>query len=940
MAVERTPLPVVRGTTDYADCAACPLAKDGQPVRPVTAEGPANPAWIIVGMEPGSTEIALGRPFVGMSGQIVAKALGAIQRPRDEVWITNAAACWRPGASDAMRWRAAECCAPRLEAELAQFPGKPILALGATAAQIVLKDTSFRITERSGTYYRTDFAADALTPDRAVIPSIHPAAMLRGGGASANHAPDLGFWNLIYDASKVDAIARGRNIVFGEELGVDWDHEWEDPKRGEQLIEYVVQEIRRTGVGACDTECYVKHPERQESALRPRQAHLRAIGLGTRDYAASVYWPIMTTRGKRLVRELFATPTIHLDFHNRLYDLPVLRRHGFPVLAKAGCTMLRHHSAFPGAAHDLQTVTAQFYAVSAWKSEFRDGDDTPEALTRYCSKDTQAAARLAKPLDAALKALNAERTYAIDLEMAEIAEDMHEAGVLVSRQVNEELRQRFTDAIKKHREALEAKVYEPAMLEKVWDYLAFEMAKKRRMPKDPAKHDPPDFESRHAKRLAEIKASYVKIDKKTGLPSKKRWRFSPGAPNHVIAYLRAVGVVFTQLTDKGAISTKKDILKEMSYIPEVGNITSFKENTKLLSTFCVKMFDRQAQTVVVEPASYWLEKAAAAAQRATRAKSPENQAKARDLADKCRAVAAEAPQEREERPVFKYGFADEHGRIHPRWSIHKITGRWGAEDPMFQNWPKADKRTGRPNLRAQCVAPPGMVLVGFDFAQLEARIIALLSGDPWLVDIFAAGKDVHTEFARVVWPEFDSLDPAIRKVLRDQVKRLEFGGFYGGTAEGLWKKVVGDVPDLRVEDVARALAFMRKAMPGVTAWHQELFRTVAKPPFELRSAIYGRRRVFPLGQADESDVKNFTVQATGADVMNTALKILHPRLRNFRGARLICQIHDFAAIECRDADKDKMKALVIACATQEHTHKATTIRFPVDAKIGASLADV
>ena len=53
----------------------------------------------------------------------------------------------------------------------------------------------------------------------------------------------------------------------------------------------------------------------------------------------------------------------------------------------------------------------------------------------------------------------------------------------------------------------------------------------------------------------------------------------------------------------------------------------------------------------------------------------------------------------------------------------------------------------------------GQLLAELDAAQLEARIIALLSGDPFLNDIFANKKDIHSEFARIVWPTPDAPQP-------------------------------------------------------------------------------------------------------------------------------------------------------------------------------------
>jgi DNA polymerase-1 len=291
--------------------------------------------------------------------------------------------------------------------------------------------------------------------------------------------------------------------------------------------------------------------------------------------------------------------------------------------------------------------------------------------------------------------------------------------------------------------------------------------------------------------------------------------------------------------------------------------------------------------------------------------------------------------------VVSYGHADDQDRIHPRWNVHRITGRWSAEDPQSQNWPKADKKKGRPNLRSQVVAPEGRMIVGFDFAQLEARIIALLSGDPFLCDIFHTGKDIHSEFARIVFPDFDDQPYDRRKILRDTVKRPEYGAFYGGQVETLWNNIKKDYPDVQLADIARMVSLMTARMPGVTMWHQQLLRDVAQPPHEIRSAIYGRRRCFPLGNADINDVYNFPVQSTGADIMAAGLLALMPKLRrNYRRAEPIIQIHDAIVFECDEDESDRLQADVKECFEQTHTHNGVTIHFPVDPAAGKSWADV
>jgi DNA polymerase I-like protein with 3'-5' exonuclease and polymerase domains len=78
------------------------------------------------------------------------------------------------------------------------------------------------------------------------------------------------------------------------------------------------------------------------------------------------------------------------------------------------------------------------------------------------------------------------------------------------------------------------------------------------------------------------------------------------------------------------------------------------------------------------------------------------------------------------------------------------TGRWGGDDKVnLQNLPSRgkDKNTLK---RAMC-APPGYVIVDADSSQIEARIVAWLSGQKDLVKAFDEGRDVYKIMAAKIY---------------------------------------------------------------------------------------------------------------------------------------------------------------------------------------------
>ena len=111
------------------------------------------------------------------------------------------------------------------------------------------------------------------------------------------------------------------------------------------------------------------------------------------------------------------------------------------------------------------------------------------------------------------------------------------------------------------------------------------------------------------------------------------------------------------------------------------------------------------------------------------------------------------------------------GRVHPDFMLGTKTGRLACSAPNFQQLP-ADVRPG-------IVAPAGRLLVVADYAQVELRVLAELSGDEALRAEFATGGDVHRSAAAAIAgipPEQVTADQ------RRAAKAIVFGTVYGSGA--------------------------------------------------------------------------------------------------------------------------------------------------------------
>lgn len=154
-------------------CTRCPLALGRTNV--VFGVGDPHADLMFVGEGPGAQEDLQGEPFVGRSGklldQLMQEELGF---GRDRCFVTNVVKCRPPGNRDPMP-EEITACRPYLEAQIGLIDPKVIVTLGNFATKLLLQTTE-GITRLRGRSY--PFGKGAL------VPTFHPAALLRSGGES------------------------------------------------------------------------------------------------------------------------------------------------------------------------------------------------------------------------------------------------------------------------------------------------------------------------------------------------------------------------------------------------------------------------------------------------------------------------------------------------------------------------------------------------------------------------------------------------------------------------------------------------------------------------------------------------------------------------------------------------------------------------------------
>ena len=165
-----TPLELVRD--EARACTACKLADLGR-TQVVFGMGDPDADLLFIGEGPGAEEDKQGLPFVGRSGKLLDKLLlEELGLTRDAVYIANVVKCRPPGNRDPEPDEIATC-RPWLERQLELVDPKVVVTLGKFSTQLLL-DTKVGITKLRGREYRFG--------DAVLIPTVHPAYVLRGGG--------------------------------------------------------------------------------------------------------------------------------------------------------------------------------------------------------------------------------------------------------------------------------------------------------------------------------------------------------------------------------------------------------------------------------------------------------------------------------------------------------------------------------------------------------------------------------------------------------------------------------------------------------------------------------------------------------------------------------------------------------------------------------------
>lgn len=211
-------------------------------------------------------------------------------------------------------------------------------------------------------------------------------------------------------------------------------------------------------------------------------------------------------------------------------------------------------------------------------------------------------------------------------------------------------------------------------------------------------------------------------------------------------------------------------------------------------------------------------------------------------------------------PVYDIEVEDTHNFIANELCVHN------SSNINLQN---LDKRK-HPEIRQIIVAPEGYVLIIFDYAQLEARVLAALSNCRNLIDAIKTGYDIHLAKTYEIWGEdfIKKLSPKEIKAYRYKAKNeFVFPSFYGAKPKSVAKWL--DISETHAQNVQDKLWF---DFPEIKEWQDKILKIYEKKRFiEIPP---GRRRYAPL---TINEILNTPVQGGAASIVSKVMNKIRKR---------------------------------------------------------------
>ncbi len=267
------------------------------------------------------------------------------------------------------------------------------------------------------------------------------------------------------------------------------------------------------------------------------------------------------------------------------------------------------------------------------------------------------------------------------------------------------------------------------------------------------------------------------------------------------------------------------------------------------------------------------------------------------------------------------------GHIHTSFNqAVTATGRLSSSDPNLQNIPVRGE-DGK-EIRKAFIPEPGCLFFSADYSQIELRVMAHLSGDENMINVFREGKDLHAATAATIYKK--NIDEVSRDE-RTKSKRANFGIIYGITMFGLAERL-----EISRDEARQLIDGFFETFPQVHDYMEQAKEQAREKGYV--TTLFGRRRYLPDIRSANGTVRGFAernainapIQGTAADIIKVAMIHIYNRFKT-EGIRskMILQVHDELNFSVYPEEKERVEKIVL-----EEMQNAFQMKVPLVADSG------
>lgn len=399
-------------------------------MNPIKHCGPIDANIAIVGMAPGDDEVKSGTPFTGPAGQLLTNCMRQVGMSRGDCFITNLSE-YQPPKHDLSLLSTIGVNLDneinRCKNELRRVSPRVILCLGA--------DALYHLTGYSGIYdmrgspIKCNFMTNSW-----IIPSIHPAALLRGEYKHSAY--------LMYDIMKCMEIAKHK-------IWRPIDRIYRTNPTFLEVIEYLKDivesgrcfEFDKARLGGIKTKVAIDLETNFMSKDNGLE-YIRCFGIA-KSPADAMCIPIHTSSGSRwsineeyeiwtLIRKICQHEYIIKVAQNQSFEMSVLHK-WVGEIHPIRDTAIGHHLINPETPKALQFLTSVYTDMPFYKDDAKNSTWEDEATWLYNCKDCVVTYEINTKVEEDLKQLGLYTPFYTDYQVP-IAKILWEAtmtGILV-----------------------------------------------------------------------------------------------------------------------------------------------------------------------------------------------------------------------------------------------------------------------------------------------------------------------------------------------------------------------------------------------------------------------------------------------------------------------------------------------------------------------------